>query len=521
MRPYLTLIFAAVFMAFVAGYFALYLKGSYRPSESDLQNIMLIKDEFQNKIAPNRVFNLDNHYPGRDRIKLLDPKMNPEAGNLKKSIYSSDKDCFFNISTFIQALKGPKPRLWEEFRCGLRGSLPKHFFKAPPYLHESGYSYAFLAYKLGTAPFNEEAWIKSKIGFFHITELKRLKFFKFLKPFEIFRTLDDESLSSLAEGKSTILSKKYLLARNSLFFTNALEYRVYLISDLKKFLKKSDFTLRPYQAGRDCFLIDGEMCWEYSLLHKLEMTNKTTIIFFVSSILIIVLVIWLLYTKIKGQRMEEERKKLALQVLTHEFRTPIASLILQVEEIKKAFSDFTPNIQESFLRLAGDVHRLQRLTETSRNYLKLNKRQKLVDCKFFRVPSFNDFISMQLENYKDEVEFIPLTEDIGFCLDTYWVGIALKNLLENALAHGEKPVQVTLVKGPKNVKVTIADSGTCQFQSIGEMKTEFVKGNKSSGTGLGLNIVFKIMKEMGGDLAFDKNPTRFTLIIPLKNKENS
>ena len=261
------------------------------------------------------------------------------------------------------------------------------------------------------------------------------------------------------------------------------------------------------------------MCWEYSLLHKLEMTNKTTIIFFISSILIIVLVVWLLYTKIKGQRIEQERKKLALQVLTHEFRTPIASLILQVEEIKKAFSDFAPGIQESFLRLAGDVHRLQRLTETSRNYLKLNKKQKLVDCKFFKIPSFNEYILLQLENYKDEIEFIPLVEDVCFCLDTYWVGIALKNLLENALAHGEKPVKVTLEKGPKTVKINIIDSGSCQFKSIGEMRTEFVKGNKSSGTGLGLNIVFKIMKEMGGYLAFDKNPTKFTLIIPLKDKE--
>jgi hypothetical protein len=521
MRPYLTLIFAAIFMAFIAGYFALYLKGSYTPSDTDLQNITLIKEGFQTNVAPVRVINLDNHYPGREHIKLLDPKMSPESGSLKKSIYSSDKDCFFNVSTFIQALKGTKPRLWEEFRCGLRPNLPKKYFRVAPYLHESGYSYAFLAYKLGTPPFNEESWIKDHLSYFHITELKRLKFLKFLRPFEIFRNLTDDSLSSLAEGKSTILSKKYFLARNNLFFNNGLEYRVYKISDLTKYLNKLDYTLRPYQAGRNCFVVDGEMCWEYSLLHKLEMTNKTTIVFFICSILIIVLVVWLLYTKIKGQRMEQERKKLALQVLTHEFRTPIASLLLQVEEIKKGFSDLAPSFHEPFLRLAGDVHRLQRLTETSRNYLKLNKRQKLVDCKFFKVSSFNEYLLMQLEPYREEVEFVPLKEDIGFCFDTYWVGIALKNLLENALAHGEKPIRVTIAKGPKNVKISISDLGECQFNSISEMKTEFVKGNKSSGTGLGLNIVYKIMKEMGGDIAFNKNPTTFTLILPLKDKENT
>jgi len=506
-------------MAFIAGYFALYLKGSYQPSESDLQNITLIKEGFQNTVSPTGVINLDAHYPGRKRLKLLDPKMTPESGHLKSNIYSSDNDCFFNVSTLIQALKGAKPLLWEEFRCGLRPSLPKGFFESAPYLHESGHSYVYLAYQLGRPPFNEELWIKKHIRFFHITELKLLRFIKFLKPFEIFRNLNDESLSSLSDGKATILSKKFFLARNNLFFNNGLEYRYYKMDDLKTFLGNSNFTIKPYQAGRSCFVVDGEMCWEYSLLHKLEMTNKTTIIFFVSSILIIMLVVWLLYSKIKGQKIEQERKKLALQVLTHEFRTPISSLILQVEEIKTAFSDLAPNIQESFLRLAGDVYRLQRLTETSRNYLKLNKKVKLVDCKYFKIPSFNDFVSEQLENY--DVEFIPLIEDITFCLDTYWIGIALKNLIENALAHGEKPITVTIETAPKNVKIIVTDSGTCQFGSIGEMRTEFVKGNKSSGSGLGLNIVHKIMREMGGDLTYDKEPTSFSIIIPLKDKEIS
>jgi len=508
-------------MAFIAGYFALYLKGSYKPSESDLQNITLIKEGFQNEVAPIGEINLDSLYPGRNYLKLLSPKMNPGSSNLKSNIYSSDKDCFLNISTFIQALKGPKPRFWEEFRCELSSSLPENFFRSPPFLHESGNSYAYLAYKLGRKPFNDETWIRENIRFFHITELKLLKFINFIRPYEIFRGLNDESLSSLAERKSTILSKKYFLARNKFIFTNGLEYRIYLISDFKKFLNSTDYTIRPYKFGRECFLVDGEVCWEYSLIHKLEMTSKTTIIFFVCSILIIILVVWLLYAKIKGQNLEQERKKLALQVLTHEFRTPISSLILQVEEIKKSFADLAPNLQESFLRVAADVHRLQRLTETSRNYLKLNKKNKLVDCKFFRIPSFNDYLYMQLENYKDEVEFVPLVEDVSFCLDTYWIGIALKNLLENALAHGEKPIIISVEKAPKNIKITITDSGDCQFKSIGEMRTEFVKGNKSSGTGLGLNIVFKIMKEMGGDLTFNTDPTRFTLIIPFKDKEIS
>ena len=45
---------------------------------------------------------------------------------------------------------------------------------------------------------------------------------------------------------------------------------------------------------------------------------------------------------------------------------------------------------------------------------------------------------------------------------------------------------------------------------------EFVKGEKSSGTGLGLNIVRKVLYDMGGELKFSKNPTKFELSIPWK-----
>jgi signal transduction histidine kinase len=46
-----------------------------------------------------------------------------------------------------------------------------------------------------------------------------------------------------------------------------------------------------------------------------------------------------------------------------------------------------------------------------------------------------------------------------------------------------------------------------------------VKGTSSSGTGLGLNIVDKVMREMNGALKFDIRPTRFTLVLRLHMME--
>jgi signal transduction histidine kinase len=224
-------------------------------------------------------------------------------------------------------------------------------------------------------------------------------------------------------------------------------------------------------------------------------------------------------TKIKEQRIEEERKKLALQVLTHEFRTPISSLILEVESIKKSFSLLTPALQESFMRVSGDVFRLQRLTEKSRNYLKFQRPKKQVDFNVMKMSSFNEWFSFIIDHYKGDVEFSPLVKDTDAKLDPYWVEISVKNLIENALAHGKSPISVTLTKENKLINITVSDQGICQFDSLDEMCREFTKGKNSSGSGLGLNIVRKVIKEMGGDLKFRKNPTRFILEIPYEDKE--
>ena len=40
---------------------------------------------------------------------------------------------------------------------------------------------------------------------------------------------------------------------------------------------------------------------------------------------------------------------------------------------------------------------------------------------------------------------------------------------------------------------------------------EFVKSGKSEGLGLGLNIVAKVVKAMGGVLTFRSRPTRFSI----------
>ena len=521
MRPYFYLIVVAIFTAFFTGYFALFLQGSYAPSDSDQVKIRKLKEEFQRKNKPVGVLNLGLIYPNDDYLKLLD-QVDELEKNTKSESFSSNKNCFLNSPSPSQFFRNQKAIIWDQFRCGLIKNLPDKFFQVPPFMHPSGKSFAYLASNLKKSPFENSIWIKNNLNIFHAGELQSLNV-KMEGIWKIISDFENSSLKAIFDLHETVFTKDFLLVKNNMLLSSPLDYYLYTRDSFVKFLKNSDYSIENYTTGKRCFLRDGEVCWEYSIRHLFQRISFNTIAFFVCSILIIILVVSLLLTKIKEQRTEQERKKLAIQVLTHEFRTPISSLILEVEGIKKSFSNLTPALQESFLRISGDVFRLQRLTEKSRNYLKLQRPEKSIDFNPMPMSSFNEWVSFILEHYKDQVEFSPLTQDLSGLLDPYWVEISLKNLIENAIDHGSKPIKVTLSHENKVFKVTVEDQGVCQFETLEDMCREFAKGKNSSGTGLGLNIVKKVMKEMGGELKFKKNPTRFILDIPLiinKGKKN-
>ena len=62
MKLYYTLIFTAVIMAFVTGYFALFLQRTYESIPSDYVEVEKQKHEFKKQFVPRMVVNLNSIY---------------------------------------------------------------------------------------------------------------------------------------------------------------------------------------------------------------------------------------------------------------------------------------------------------------------------------------------------------------------------------------------------------------------------------------------------------------------------
>ncbi|OUR97073.1 hypothetical protein A9Q84_12135 [Halobacteriovorax marinus] len=505
-------------MAFATGYVSLLLKGTYSSTPEDVENITKLKIKFQKSVAPKSIINFNSLYYSPEQFQLIDPIYTlPEPGSNKNVQYFSSKGCFKGMKSLLSRMNFEKVWIWEEYRCGKINSLTSDFFKQAPYVHPSGKSYAYLAVLLNKNNYKRRSWVLEHLQFFHVTELASLeKTVGHLGgKFSVLAHMDVESLRKIATGQGTILTEDFLLARIKYpSFFSILEYRFYSRDDLEGFMKDSPYFLHNYRFGRSCFYRDGQLCWEYRVKHILTIANKGTIIFLFGVVFICVLVVRLLITKLRSQKHEDEKRRLALRILGHEFRTPITSMLLLIEKLNKSYDSMEEDVQDSFLRLSGEVYRLQRLTETSRHYLKANKGKKLIHLNHESISSMNDFLYDIMVPFSDThgdkfIVNLP-EEDTAFCLDSYWVQIVLKNLLNNAFFHGKPPVEFRAQYFKDSVEFKIIDQGSCQFCSWSEMSEEFAKGNKSSGTGLGLNIVKQVVSEMGGEIHYSTNPTVFT-----------
>lgn len=513
MRMYVLLIFAAIFLSFSTAYYAINLQQKTIASTSDIADIQKLKKQFEGRAKPQLEIDLSSMYPSRRFAQLLQPSNVFSRGNSTKTYFS--RPCVLD-SEKMSKLYFDKSETWEDFRCNRLGKLPPKFFDNPPMIHESGVSYAYLAFLSGRDPFWTIEWVKSSLNLFHVYELQELPSSSLEGNFRVLSKLKKADLEALIKGSPYIITEEHFLVRDRQEFN--VTYKIYSKMDLENFFKEKLYFIKPYQEGEQCFYREGRFCWEKSAGSLAQIFMQSSIIIFIGSIIVLFLIAVILFRKIRMQKFEEEKKKHALRVLTHELRTPISNLLLQVEQINKQ-SDLLPaGILEEFLKMEGEVYRLKRLAEKSTSYLQTTDDKSLIAINIQTVPSVNELVRDMIDDYIQKgVVLLPANHDHSFSLDVYWYSICLKNLIENAIHHGKAPVRVEIKILDETLSIDVIDYGFSNYKTLDEMLASDRTGKNSTGLGLGLSIVEKIMKEMNGKLVYTTHPTTFSLF--LRNKK--
>jgi signal transduction histidine kinase len=230
---------------------------------------------------------------------------------------------------------------------------------------------------------------------------------------------------------------------------------------------------------------------------------------------LLLLIVWISEWRRKQvlRKEDEERRRFILQTLTHELRTPAATLKLGVEEFRRDYDSLPERLQSGFLRMCDEVQRLNRIISASTQYLTSQAGERAWRPNPQPVESVNDFFRSLVENYDGRVEFLPLPSDRSFALDSYWLGMCVKNLIENALQHGKAPVQLSLVLSESGLEISVKDAGFFPVEKFKRMLLPFQRSEGSVGLGLGLTIVRKVTTLIGGEFSFSPAPTTMTILL--------
>ncbi|MFA0500400.1 sensor histidine kinase, partial [Vibrio sp. 10N.222.46.A1] len=204
---------------------------------------------------------------------------------------------------------------------------------------------------------------------------------------------------------------------------------------------------------------------------------------------------------------EMKSRMLVLQILTHELRTPIASLSLTVEGFRREFEHLPESVYDEFRRLCEDTRRLRQLAEASKDYLQSDNQPLATEW----VPSVEEWLQ-----YKVEEDFAPgielrVNKDIAAKVNVYWLGTCIDNLIRNAVKYGVAPVILELNTSDKKLTFKVIDNGDLSRKDWGQLRKPFVS---KSGLGLGLTIVESMVGKMGGHMTLIGPPTTFILEIP-------
>jgi signal transduction histidine kinase len=244
--------------------------------------------------------------------------------------------------------------------------------------------------------------------------------------------------------------------------------------------------------------------WGYQLVNLQH--NKLGMILSEGSMFVIVLSFgaYYMHRSINRERKLQEQKKNFLLSVTHELKSPLASIKLLLQTIQKR--DLTKaQIQDFIEKSLLDIERLDDMVENMLLASKIENRSYSFPKANFSLSVLVDGIVNRLQLTKcdgtQKIIDAEIEPKIEFTGDKFALTSVVTNLIENAIKYSGpcEPVGVKLFQKDGKIHLHVADHGIGisdaeksrifdKFYRVGSEDTRNTKG-----TGLGLYIVKQVL----------------------------
>ena len=224
--------------------------------------------------------------------------------------------------------------------------------------------------------------------------------------------------------------------------------------------------------------------------------------------------------------------------ITHELKTPLASIQLNLETIKNRA--LPRKQQEKFVDLMlKDAERLQRLVNTILEIAGMEQKKAGYECGVFKAGEvMRELIQDSREQFKLQENAVSVSghADCDCVIDKNSFRILIDNLMDNAIKFSPegKKVQVIARKDfqvdEDRIEVLVRDQGSgISRQNLKRIFEKFwqapkEEGKKRKGIGLGLALVKKIIDQHNCQIRVESTPgkgTTFFFTLPVYSKTGS
>ena len=261
--------------------------------------------------------------------------------------------------------------------------------------------------------------------------------------------------------------------------------------------------------------------------------GNITVMLFLSVALLLVLTgafTYTIFTMLRQKKISEMKTDF-INNMTHEFKTPVATIMIASESLKDAeiaadrqrASRLANIIYDENVRLGNHIERVLNIARLEKDNLKLEHRpvdmndlaQAVVDSMELQLHKHNAKVNMQLD-----------AADAVVSGDELHLSNVLFNLLDNAIKYSNEEPNITIKtkNNGRQIQLTVADKGIGmgrdQLSKIFDQFYRIPTGNRHDvkGFGLGLSYVNDIVKRLDGKVHVrsekDKGTT-FEITLPL------
>ncbi|HZH66051.1 MAG TPA: ATP-binding protein [Flavisolibacter sp.] len=229
-----------------------------------------------------------------------------------------------------------------------------------------------------------------------------------------------------------------------------------------------------------------------------------------------------IYRSVRRQFKLQQQQQNFVMAVTHELKTPIAVSRLNLETMQK----YSLEEEKKKKLIQATLHETLRL-DTLINNILISSRLEGKDYRIAKEDlDFSELVKDVVKafqcRYTDRKIQVAIEAEVEVEGDATLLKLLLSNLLENANKYSpkEKPVSLSLTKSAGAMLLEVADEGYGvpddekkavfeKFYRIGNEQTR-----KTQGTGLGLYICYKIVKDHGGAIFIkDNQPAGSKFII--------